>query len=206
MAKIQEIRKEYVLDQAIQLFLERGIANVTIKDIATQSGLGEASVYRYFGTKQNIVMLSAERLSKQTYELFVLDEAPKTGYEKLEDFFMVFYQVMKTRPELYVYLSSFDAFLMHADEATDVYVDQIRSFKHIFDDAYALGIKDGSVRQVDSESFYYTSTHSILSLCKKLAADGNLLPDDSMHDTLHEVQTLITMILFYINNHKGEDI
>ncbi len=44
-----------VFDTAIRLFGERGVANVTTGDIASEVGLARTSIYRYFPTKASIV-------------------------------------------------------------------------------------------------------------------------------------------------------
>jgi AcrR family transcriptional regulator len=41
---------------ALDLFEERGFDRVTVEDIARKAGVGPASVYRYFATKERIVL------------------------------------------------------------------------------------------------------------------------------------------------------
>jgi AcrR family transcriptional regulator len=41
---------------AMELFLERGFAATTIDDIATAAGISRRSFFRYFGTKEDIVL------------------------------------------------------------------------------------------------------------------------------------------------------
>lgn len=48
-------QEEAVFAAAVQLFTERGVANVSIGDIAQRVGLARTSLYRYFPTKTSIV-------------------------------------------------------------------------------------------------------------------------------------------------------
>ena len=41
---------------AMELFLERGFEATTIDDIATAAGISRRSFFRYFGTKEDIVL------------------------------------------------------------------------------------------------------------------------------------------------------
>ena len=54
---IRDVKLEFILNTATELFMTRSIGDVTIKDIADAAGVGEATVYRYFKTKNNIVVL-----------------------------------------------------------------------------------------------------------------------------------------------------
>jgi AcrR family transcriptional regulator len=45
-----------IADVALQLFTERGYETVTIDDIAAAAGLSRRSVFRYFSTKEDIVV------------------------------------------------------------------------------------------------------------------------------------------------------
>ena len=47
----KERNKNYVLEKAKEVFLERGITGVSMADIAKEADFGVASVYRYFGNR-----------------------------------------------------------------------------------------------------------------------------------------------------------
>ncbi len=42
--------------EAVSLFLRLGFENVTVEDVAAAAEVSPASVYRYFGTKENLVL------------------------------------------------------------------------------------------------------------------------------------------------------
>ena len=46
--------------------------------------------------------------------------------------------------------------------------------------------------------FYYSTTHAMLSLCKKLAAEGRIVRQDDLTDKRQEVRTIIEIILNWI--------
>lgn len=60
-----------VQDVALQLFRERGYADVTVETIAGVAGVSAATVYRYFGSKEGIVSWneSIERLLHSRLDL-----------------------------------------------------------------------------------------------------------------------------------------
>ena len=62
-----ENRKNQVLDRAQELFLEKGLAKVTMNDIIDRTGLSKATLYRYF---KNITEIIFEIQYRMMDELF----------------------------------------------------------------------------------------------------------------------------------------
>ena len=59
---LKDLKLNFIVDVATDLFITQGIEKVTIKDIAVKAGVGEATIYRYFGKKQAIVAQSVLKL------------------------------------------------------------------------------------------------------------------------------------------------
>lgn len=53
-ADMRQMREDAAVQAAAQLFLQRGIGAVKMTDIAQTTGIGVASLYRYFTTKTNL--------------------------------------------------------------------------------------------------------------------------------------------------------
>ncbi|MCW8194102.1 TetR/AcrR family transcriptional regulator [Proteobacteria bacterium 005FR1] len=50
-----EQRREQICDAALELFLEKGFASTTIRDICARSGVNQASIYDYVANKHDIL-------------------------------------------------------------------------------------------------------------------------------------------------------
>ena len=61
---LQELKENFIIDVAKDLFFKKSIFNVTIKDIAKEAGVGEMTIYRYFSKKQNIVLSKSLSLQR----------------------------------------------------------------------------------------------------------------------------------------------
>ena len=59
---ITDAKKNFIVGEALALFLERSIGEVTVHDIALRASVGEATIYRYFSTKLNLVCAAATQL------------------------------------------------------------------------------------------------------------------------------------------------
>ncbi len=47
-------RKDRILNAALKIFAERGFQNSTIVEISKEAEVSEATVYEYFGTKEDV--------------------------------------------------------------------------------------------------------------------------------------------------------
>jgi len=192
-----DLKKTYIVDVATNLFLTNGIDNVTVKDIADAANVGEMTIYRYFGKKQAIVaeaVLSLQDIVASDY--FDLNKA-KTGFEKLEMFYSYYLDIFKHRPEYFRFIREFDLMMMGENETTlKQYEKGVDAFKVAYLDAYNLGLRDGSVKEIDKiELFYFTSTHALIELCKKLSYKKGVLVQDKRIKKSDEISCLISIFL-----------
>jgi len=194
---IKDAKRNFVIDEAIRLFLEKSITSVTIKDIAKSSGIGEATIYRYFEGRGELVVACALKLQSEVEKMFLGVDASGAGYQKLERFYSAYLDVFENRPELYRFLCEFDSFYVGENASElDEYADNMDKFKEAFCKAYDEGVADGSVKRLeDVNLFYYSTTHAVLSLCKKLALEGGLIRQDRLTDKAAEVKMIIALIL-----------
>ena len=199
---LKDAKINFLVDIATDLFMSHSVNEVTIRDIATSAQVGEATIYRYFGNKQNVVIQAAMKIQGIVSEDFFKLEKGKTGFEKLVLFYQSYYEIFTKHPNFYKFLSEFDVYMSgeHSD-AINPYEEAIDSYKDFYMQAYVLGLKDGSIKeQKDIETFYFSTTHALLELCKKLAAKKVVLTQDKHLQKKGEVQCLIDIIVDSIKN------
>ena len=198
---LKDVKKNFLIDIATDLFICRSIQEVTIKDIAISAQVGEATIYRYFGKKQTLVVESAMKLQKEVdAESFKLDEG-KNGFEKLKIFYLSYLQIFDSHPEFFKFINEFDAYIAGEQiDELDTYESVVGQYKTAFMRAYEQGIKDGSVKsQNNVEMFYYSTTHALLELCKKLSIKGAVLSQDNVIEKRAQIQCLVDIILSALN-------
>ena len=200
--KLKDVKKNFLVTTAIKLFLSNCIEKVTIKDIAEEAGVGEMTIYRYFGKKTNIVAEAVMELQEVIYRDYFKVNQYNTGYEMLESFYQTFLSVFKERPDFFKFIREFDIYMMNEDSAfLQDYQDELTKFKNIYVSSYEIGIKDGSVKEMkDLDTFYFTSTHALIELCKKLSYAKGLLPQDERIEKSKEIKCLIDVFLTQFKN------
>lgn len=200
--KLKDVKKNFLVETAIKLFLSESIDKVTVKDIASEAGVGEMTIYRYFGKKTNIVAEAVMQLQDVVFTDYFNVEGGKTGYQMLENFYNTFLNVFTSRPEFFKFIKEFDIYMMNEDSSMlQDYEDELGKFKNVYFSSYYAGINDKSVKKIpDLELFYFTSTHALIELCKKLSYSKGVLPQDEKIVKTKEIQCLINVFLATVKN------
>ena len=198
---VKDVRKNTIVERAIKLFCQQSIMEVKIKDVADACDIGEATFYRYFSRRRALVMACALKLSERMCELFE-DNQSGSGFDRLSRFYYRFYEIFGDHAEYYRFLSEFDAYCINEElTVPEEYSDNLDIFKERFVAAYKDGLADGSVKKVwDLDLFYYSTTHAMLSLCKKLATEAYIVRQDDLTDKRQEVRLVIEVILSSLKN------
>ena len=186
---------------ATDLFMSRSIQEVTIRDIAVSAQVGEATIYRYFGKKQELVVQAAMKLQGiVSKDYFRLDEKAN-GYQKLEAFYLSYLEIFANHKDFYKFLSEFDTYMsVENEDELNPYENAIDQYKSAFMSAYEEGLKDGSIKkQTNIDLFYFSTTHAVLELCKKLALKA-VLNQDLEIEKVSEIKCLIDVVLSAIKN------
>lgn len=58
-------KKRRILNSAIKIFGEKGFQNATISEIAKEAGIGDATIYEYFKSKEDILLEIPVEVSKE---------------------------------------------------------------------------------------------------------------------------------------------
>ena len=61
-------RKDRVMDVALRIFAEKGFQNTTISEISREAGCSEATIYEYFGTKEDLLFAIPEKISRESIQ------------------------------------------------------------------------------------------------------------------------------------------
>ena len=198
------------IDRAIEisadLFLKNGIANVKMTDIAEESGIGVATLYRYFGTKTSITIAAMTYLWNQMNDMFseIFESEiflSQRGIKQINDLMRMFIVLYNAHPDFMKLLEEFDLFLAKEKVPKDElkgYDKSIINFYPIFEKAYNVGVADGTIREVKNIRLFYLSyAHALLEMCKKLT-QGELLPSDNFAFAESELETLIETVIYYL--------
>lgn len=202
MNRIKDNTMNFIVEEATTLFLDKSIVSVTMSDIAKRIGIGEATLYRYFQKKQNIVMQASVKLSKSVVETYFNLNTDTSGFTQLTSFYKAYEDIFSNHPDYFKFINELDAYII-TENVSDKreYETNINVYKEIFENAYKKGLSDNSVKKIeDVSTFYYSTTHALLNLCKFLSTKQAIEQTKDVKSS-DEIKTLISIILAAL---KGE--
>ena len=195
---IKDSKKDLIMNVSKELFLSNGINNVFIKDISLRCNLGEATIYRYYNKKENIIILSAISLQKEILENYFRINDSLNGITSLKHYFNAYLNIFKEHKNYYNFLRELDVYILNNNVNNLItYEKGIDSFKEIFMNIFNKGIKDNTIKEIeDIDTYFYSSSHALIGLCEKLSIDKAIIKQDENQDKVKEIELLINS---YIN-------
>ena len=155
-------RRQNIINIAKDLFLEHGLQNIQMQDVATDAGIGIATLFRYFPKKEYLMIAATNVI---TYEMATdigqITEQTVTAYEKIEQI-LEYYMGITKDPQLRLakYFESFDLYEKIAEESPEQYAEYLSARSKLADILLTVGEQgkqDGSLRSdVDLDLFIMT--------------------------------------------------
>lgn len=178
-------KRDIILNTAYKLFIERGIENVSMLEIAEQAGMQRRSLYNYYSDKDQIAV---DIYKCQYIDALTLDWdlSDKTAYEAVEYIITQSYNYIISDPDFIVYSSYFDHYFRKGYGNSDLaqFIDSYHS-RLIFSDLKEKYRKDHSINPSYAENLdenIYLTLTSMRALAQKTIFNQTKLNDESKYD------------------------
>jgi AcrR family transcriptional regulator len=202
-------RKEIIKNAAIREFIENGIERTKISDIALRAETGEATIYRYFSTKPQLVAECAIKLWRVVMTKLILqihgkkEEGPD-GLSKIREILLVFGSLYEKCPELLRLLNQLDNYAAQgklSQEMAQQFTKEVVTTQFVLLEIMQEGQRDGSIRSdFDAAQFCVAATHSIVALSQKMLFRSELEKAGFAYSFGPQIQNLVDMQLYFIQN------
>ncbi len=165
-------------EAAFALFSKKGIDGVTLQDVAEKSGYGVATLYRYFGTKANLVVETATWKWKQVLE-GIWRKTPEeellamNAAESFAHFLDSFIALYREQRDLLRFNQFFNFYILSDTEgsgAISPYLDMIKKLEERFHKIYLKAERDQTIRtDISEEEMFSTALHLMLAVVTRFA-------------------------------------
>ena len=162
-------RRERILGASMELFWEKCVEDASMEEVAKRAGAGPATVYRYFSTKIELVIETAELYWERVARKYLQElEEANTGYAQIEKTLDIFYKIFQDEKPFLKFLQEFDVFVKKyqiSEERLTDYESGILKLKPYVTDSLERGLADNSLFFTCSvDEMYFSLMHTLLAL------------------------------------------
>lgn len=153
-------RKRQIFDAAIHLFLEKGVANTSMRELAVAVGMTTGGLYHYVKSKDEIVRMVTRNAiyaheSVKALRKRLGDASPTEAFRACTKYWLT---VEQTALEQTIFL---DRERVHmGSDMQQAYSESVRSLIHFFEDLLNDGIKAG---EFDVDNVFLTAFNIYMS-------------------------------------------
>ena len=182
----KEAKQQHILETAFRLFSDRGIERVTLPEIAKESGIGHATLYRYFNSKLDLVVaINTWQWSEyiRGYTGSAAEKPPEqmTGAESLRFFLDSFLDLYRSHRDLLRFNYEFNSFLKNSQATPEEkrhYTNIVEILESRFHRLYEKGRKDGTLNMDIPETMMFSSSfHIMLAAVTRYAVGLAYIPE-----------------------------
>ena len=169
---------DHILDVGFKLFAERGIGQVILPEVAKAADVGNATLFRYFPTKTELVIAIATRkwesFIKWHNSLLTSEETQNlTGAEYLKFFLDSFLELYRNHKDILRFNYDFNSFVRSAewtDEQKQPYLQMVDALSRQFHDLYERGMRDGTLNvEIPEQTMFSSVFHIMLAAITRYA-------------------------------------
>ena len=196
-------KQRMILKTAYQLFSEKGIMPVSMQDVAAASGVGRATVFRYFSSKLDLVVaIGAWKWEEYiaAYGASISKDALSgmTAAQYLEFYLDSFLDLYRNHPDILRFNYNFNSYLHYEEideERKRPYTQIVDELKEKFHGLYARGQRDGTLDTRILEAVMFSSTFHIMLAAVTRYAVGLVYLLEKSGDPEGELVLLKDMLL-----------
>lgn len=201
-------RIERVVEAAKVEFYARGIKNSKLRVIAKRAKVGEASIYRYFKDKDDLINIVAFSYWQTHANLFDdyyygrVDEKD-LGIKKVEISLNIFHHLYKNHKNFLKFVEDFDNYFANEviPPSESSFQEIIFGLKRRFISMFDEGVKDGSITsKFTGEDMYCFIADVMVSTTQKLSTNVGTLHKEDPEYSINCITNLINMFIKYIKN------
>ncbi len=199
--KVEKQRR--IMEAGFRRFTARGIEAVTMPEVAEASGVGRATLYRYFETKLDLAIAIAVWQWKE-YGEEVRRKRQGRGIERMSaaerlDYYLSFYiDLYRSHKDLLIFNQCFNGFVQHegaTPEQLAPFRDAVGGFGQMFHSLYEQGLRDGTIRtDLPEDKMFAATAHIMLAVAVRFA-QGLLFSAEREEDRTEEFELLKRALL-----------
>ena len=167
-----EMKKSEIINAAFKCIYEQGIIGISIRAIAKEANVNQATLHYYFGSKENLLIEVMEDLfNRFIYDIKKLYKASDPPVKKLEAFFTSGKTFIEKQKEMFVVLIDFWTLSIRTPEMQDMFSKLYGKLYGLCESILAEGIEQGIFNNIRKD----TMAHFVVAYVEGLGLQWHML-------------------------------
>lgn len=200
-------KQDLIIQKAKETFLEKGLFNTVMDDIADKVGLTRRTLYRYFRTKEDLAYEATIMILNEwnDYQNDLFNRLEGSGIARLEHFLTSQIYYMNDRIEIMKYLGEFDfyfaenAYLEPSTECKIRYDDIILESERLLTEIINIGQEDHSIKSdIDVKLMVATMSNLLWGFGQRVAIRGSIIEKETGFRGIDIIKNQISIYIMAI--------
>ncbi|WP_240613612.1 TetR/AcrR family transcriptional regulator [Pueribacillus theae] len=191
---MEDIRKGQVIEAAKKCIVDKGLSNLSMKDIAKEAEVSTGIIYHYFKNKEDVLLQVLKESFRSSHEQVMETVEPlETPEEKLTKHLENINSVPKENPDFYLLLMNYLGEAKHHPEIKKIVVKFFRNLKTYIEEYLGKDLKSDARMK-----------HLPIMIYALGLGLGIMWTMDNQFYDIEEMETSIKDLIFsYVNLEKG---
>jgi AcrR family transcriptional regulator len=200
-SKTRHLQRNTILNQTFRLFIDKGIQNVTMQDIAEASSIQRRTLYYYYNNKEALAVELINCFMGESKKILLhIPNYFDTGYARLEYMLHTFLDYLLNNEDVVLFTVQTDYYFQKNYGETNgikgiMFTDDF--IEPSFLSELKQGIEDGSIKKqyaYNMEEVFFIILSSIFSLVQRLLFREDIIRIESGYDR-KSISVLIDVLL-----------
>lgn len=197
-------QRQAILAAAEELFIDKGLIETSISEIARSAGVDRSTVYRYFANMEEIAWAIEHEILKRFYSIPQPDfsDMSRSGYEQIQEYAARYLDFSRDNERSIRFNAELDHFYSHNKTVENIkryYPDEYQMEDPLNDPLYRLiqkGMADGSIREdMDPRLTAFSIMNALSGATQRVAGRKHILLEAKYYDPFSFVTTLVDILL-----------
>ncbi len=195
-----EIKKSEIINATFKCIYERGIIGISIRAIAKEANVNQATLHYYFGSKENLLIEVMQVLfNRFIYDIKKHYKASDPPAKKLEAFFTSGKTFIEKQKEMFVVFIDFWTYSIRKPEMQEMFSNLYGKMYDLCEIILAEGIEQGVFNSLRKD----TMAHFIIAYVEGLGLQWHMRNKNFSLDTHFEILSKSLMEVILVNPEKN---
>lgn len=196
--------KKMIIEKSKETFLQKGLFNTVMDDIAKSSNLSRRTLYRYFKTKEDLAYETTIDLLDEwnNYQVKVFKSLKGNGIERLYTFLNLLIDYMTDKRDVMKYLGEFDFYFkdesqnLASEDSLKRFNEIILKSEDLLSSIITLGKNDKSIKEKTDINLTVSTISNVLwSFGQRIAIRGKAIKKESGLDPIDLIKNQVHLYI-----------